>query len=131
MSKATKVSGKQAAIDYLTEKGGGPLPVNEVTAAAAERAGLKGKTPKATVAAMIYTGAKKGLIFKVPARGMVELLPVTEAPEAEADTVETTATTETETPAVEKPATSEKRTAKPHPKPTGSGGSRKREKVTA
>ncbi len=47
----SKVSGRQAAINYLREHDGGPLPVREVTAEAAKRAHLKGKTPSATVAA--------------------------------------------------------------------------------
>lgn len=76
---AKKVSARQAAIDYLRENNGGPCPVKEVTAEAARRAKLKGKTPEATVAAQLYVAAKKGHLFAIPERGMVALLPETAA----------------------------------------------------
>jgi hypothetical protein len=68
-----KVSGRQAAIDVLREAGG-PLPIKQVTEEAAKRAQMKGKTPTATVAATIYTDAKKDSpTFVIVGRGVVAL----------------------------------------------------------
>lgn len=105
-----KVSARQAAIDYLTENNGGPLPVKDVTAEAARRAKLKGKTPAATVAAIIYTDAKKTTpTFTLPERGQVALAPVT------ADTPAATPEKDSEADADPSPASSVEVT--PHPKP--------------
>lgn len=117
------VSGRQAAVDYLTENGGGPLPVKQVTEEAARRAKLKGKTPSATIAAQIYTTAKNGRFFKIVERGMVELVPVSEAADGDTD--------ETDDSDDEAPATDEedasadaltRREVRPHPKPTRKRG---------
>jgi hypothetical protein len=125
-----KVSGRQAAIDYLRENGGGPLPVKDVTAEAAKRAGLKGKTPQATVAAMIYTGAKKGVGFKIAERGMVELLPDVgnetkgEASEPKAEVASGEESIEADLRRGTEAVTG-KRQATPHPKPTSKKKSHK------
>jgi DedD protein len=103
-----KVSGKDAALQYLSEKGGGPLPVQEVAKAAADRAKLKGKTPVATVAAAIYTGAAKGVGFKITGRGMVALA------DEQAETADPAGEPADGSEAAPPPAT---RQAKPDPKP--------------
>jgi len=77
-----KVSAKQAAIDVLREHDGGPMPVKDVTAEAAKRARLKGKTPQATVAGLIYAAAKRGETFKLTERGVVALIGAAAEPAA-------------------------------------------------
>jgi hypothetical protein len=83
---AKQLSGKQAAIEILREKGG-PMPVKQLCEEAVKRApGMKGKTPTATIAATIYTAAKKGKTFRMVERGVVELLDETQEPEAKPET---------------------------------------------
>lgn len=134
MSK--KVSGRQAAVDFLREKGGGPLPVKEITAEAASRAKLAGKTPQATIAAQIYTAAKKGVLFKIAERGMVALLPEAEPGETSGDAPEETAASDDEesiaADLARGTAAVSGRAAKPDPKPARqSKSSRKRAAVIA
>lgn len=80
-----KPSGKQAAIDVLREHGE-PMLVKDLVAEAVKRTSMKGKTPTATIAAQIYTGAKKGETFRIVKRGVVELLPDGAQPEAAGET---------------------------------------------
>lgn len=124
-----KVSGRQAALDFLREQGGGPLPIKTVTAEAAARARMKGKTPAATVSAQLYTAAKKGHLVKIPSRGMVELLPEPAHAEGEAAAVSAADVEEAQPEPEPEPIAG--REAKPHPKPGGGKRSRQRETVAA
>lgn len=112
MITKAKTTALSAAIDYL-KANPGAQPVKDVCQAAAKAAGLKGKTPEATVAAKIYLAAKKGETFKIVSRGQVELLPETSTPAAKSETPAEAAAT----PADKPKATRE---AKPHPKPSSS-----------
>ena len=71
---STKVSARVRAIEVV-KRARGPIAVKDVVkkVLATEGVELKGKTPEATVSAMIYTEAKKedGAIRKA-GRGMVE-----------------------------------------------------------
>lgn len=120
MSK--KISARQAAIDYLREHDGGPCPVKEVTAEAARRAKLKGKTPDATVAAQLYVAAKRGSVFAIPERGMVALLPETPDPgEGEGEQAGSgEAAAALDTDLSREARTAGRRQAKPDPKPAPS-----------
>jgi len=69
MAKQTAVKGesaKQVAIDVL-RAAAGPLKANEVAKRVIDSgrcAGLKGKTPEATISAMLAVGSKRGGPFK-------------------------------------------------------------------
>lgn len=77
---AKKLSGRDALIQVL-KKHGKPMKVSDLIDAALKLkgvTGLRGKTPKATLAAVVYADAKKGKNFRKVDRGMVEYLPPTE-----------------------------------------------------
>jgi hypothetical protein len=99
---------KQVAIDVL-RKAGEPLHAKEIAKrvlASGGCAGLKGKTPEATISAMLAVGSKPGGPFARVDKGTYVL----------ADTAATTATaTEQPKPAVTKPTRTRKSTpaAKP------------------
>src|SRR4051812_40442653 len=123
MSK--KISGREAAIEVLREMGGRG-PIKEVTTEAAKRAKLKGPTPHATVGSMIYNRAKNGVTFRIPEKGVVELL-AEDAKPVEAETPEATEQTEPDpveelsaavTPGSVVVKDGAKSEAKPDPKPT-------------
>ena len=77
MADKKKVSAKQAAIQILS-RAKRPMQVQELITKVLETPSveLKGKTPRATVAAQIYTGRE----FEKAGRGIVKL-----APEAKAE----------------------------------------------
>lgn len=80
---ATKtISGREAAIEVLREMGGRG-PIKDVTREAAKRAELGGPTPHATVGSMIYNRAKNGVTFRIPEKGIVELMDAVPAPDPE------------------------------------------------
>lgn len=60
-----KMSAREAAIEVL-EKEGHPLHVSEIAARvlAGYSTGLKGKTPEASIAAMLHTLSNKGETFR-------------------------------------------------------------------
>lgn len=86
-----KISGRDACIAAI-RAAGKPLTAGEISTAVVESgvvAGLKGKTPKATLSAQITSGAKKGQVFKrvgttKPAKFDLKA----DAPESPADLVE-------------------------------------------
>lgn len=104
----TTLTGPEALLKVLRDHDGGPMPVKELTAAAAKLTAMKGKTPQATLAAKVYTAAKKGETFEIVERGVVRLRvgatprPVEELPNGDGPTA----------------APVEAREAKPDPKPT-------------
>lgn len=69
------MTGKEAIEQVLTGKRK-PMPAKDITAAAQEIAQLGGKTPEATLAAILYTQAKRddGLVLKT-GRGEFKLNP--------------------------------------------------------
>ena len=75
MPAAKNVSGKQALIQALNRLGGGPAPAKEIIEAALKLAtGLKGKTPAATLSAMLATeNAKAEGMFIRTAPGVYKL----------------------------------------------------------
>lgn len=69
-------SAEQVAAAIL-KKHRGPMRVADLTAAvvkSGKAAGLKGKTPEATISAHIYVAAKAGRVFKKVDRGVVDLI---------------------------------------------------------
>ena len=78
MAKQTPTKGepaKQVAIDVL-RKAGEPLHANEIAKrvlASGRCAGLKGKTPEATISAMLAVGSKPGGPFKRIDKGTYSL----------------------------------------------------------
>lgn len=74
-----KVSGREALIRVLKKRAGEDVKVTELCEAAQRIAKLPGKTPLATLAAMVYTEAKKpdGFAEKV-GRGVVRYRPPAE-----------------------------------------------------
>src|SRR5688572_22553044 len=68
-----KLSAKAAAIEVLKSAKGQKLPVQELISAVLDTPGveLRGKTPRATVAAQLYTGKE----FQKAGRGIVKLAP--------------------------------------------------------
>ena len=77
MAKAKKgESAKQVALDILRNAGGGPLPAKEIAKRVIESGrckGLKGKTPEATITAMLAVGSKPGGPFKRVDKGTYAL----------------------------------------------------------
>lgn len=71
-----KETAREVAVAILKKKGGGPIKVVELADLVVKsgRTKLSGKTPEATVAAHIYTAAKKGVLFEKTGRGEVKLL---------------------------------------------------------
>lgn len=69
-SATKKVSAREAAVQVL-RRAGKPMPVADVVAGVLRTKGvtLKGKTPSATVAAILYTAPE----FKRTGRGVVTL----------------------------------------------------------
>lgn len=68
-------SAKQVAIDVLS-KARRPLPAKEIAKRVIESgrcAGLKGKTPEATISAMLAVGSKPGGLFKCVEKGTYTL----------------------------------------------------------
>jgi HB1, ASXL, restriction endonuclease HTH domain len=69
-------SAKQVALDILRNAGGGPLPAKEIAKRVIESGrckGLKGKTPEATITAMLAVGSKPGGPFKRVDKGTYAL----------------------------------------------------------
>jgi hypothetical protein len=69
-------SAKQVALDILSNAGGGPLPAKEIAKRVIESGrckGLKGKTPEATITAMLAVGSKPGGPFKRVDKGTYAL----------------------------------------------------------
>lgn len=141
-----KKSARQAAIEVL-QKEGGPLATKELAQRTLATKGveLKGKTPVATIAAMLATSNKKGGPFVRFSPGVYGLRDEVAEPEREKGDEgeqegESTEEEPTEQPdehsaslreaaaAADRKAKA-KRQAKPHPKP--SAKSTKREKATA
>jgi HB1, ASXL, restriction endonuclease HTH domain len=77
MAKAKRgESAKQVARDVLSNAGGGPLPAKEIAKRVIESGrckGLKGKTPEATITAMLAVGSKPGGPFKRVDKGTYAL----------------------------------------------------------
>jgi HB1, ASXL, restriction endonuclease HTH domain len=74
--KAKGESAKQVARDVLSNAGGGPLPAKEIAKRVLESGrckGLKGKTPEATITAMLAVGSKPGGPFKRADKGTYAL----------------------------------------------------------
>ena len=79
-TKAKKLSGREALLAVI-KKHDGPMKVTDLIEAALKLkgvTGLKGATPRATLAAIVYSDAKKGKSFKKVDRGIVEYLPPTD-----------------------------------------------------
>ena len=82
MAKQTTTKGepaKQVAIDVLREAGG-PLHAKEIAKrvlASGRSSGLKGKTPEATISAMLAVGSKPGGPFKRVDKGTYTLADAT------------------------------------------------------
>jgi HB1, ASXL, restriction endonuclease HTH domain len=77
---------KQVAIDVLREAGG-PLHAKEVAKRVLESgrsSGLKGKTPEATISAMLAVGSKPGGPFKRVDKGTYVLADATTPPDEDA-----------------------------------------------
>ena len=75
MAAKPKITGKQALVAVLEQNGNKPMKTKELTPQAAEMAKvtLKGKTPQATLAAVLATeNAKRGL-FERTAPGTYRL----------------------------------------------------------
>jgi HB1, ASXL, restriction endonuclease HTH domain len=73
---STKISGRQAIQQVLAD--GKPRKAKAIVTAAAEIAtGLKGKTPEATLSAMLYVEAKKadGIVVRTKNKGEFKLRP--------------------------------------------------------
>jgi HB1, ASXL, restriction endonuclease HTH domain len=73
---STKISGRQAIQQVLAD--GKPRKAKAIVTAAAEIAtGLKGKTPEATLSAMLYVEAKKpdGIVVHTKNKGEFKLRP--------------------------------------------------------
>jgi hypothetical protein len=104
-------SAKQVAIDVL-RKAGQPLRASEITKrvlASGRCAGLKGKTPEATISAMLAVGSKPGGPFARVDKGTYTVT----------DTASTTATkTQRQTPAAAKPKPTPTRKKAPAAKAT-------------
>lgn len=69
-------SAKQVALDVLRNAGGGPLTAKEIAKRVIESGrckGLKGKTPEATITAMLAVGSKPGGPFKRVDKGTYAL----------------------------------------------------------
>lgn len=111
-----KMSARAAVIDVL-EKEGKPLHVSEIAkrVLAGYTTGLKGKTPEASIAAMLHTSATKGVDFKKTKPGTFAL----RAQHARPSAVQSTA------PAV-RPTVTRSRSARPDPKPSAAKNQRRR-----
>lgn len=70
MAKPKKLSGMAALLKVLTDNGGGPMKVTDVIDQALPLTDLKGKTPRQTLAARLYTSPAN---FKKTGRGLVAL----------------------------------------------------------
>ena len=119
MATSTSKSGKgepakQVAIDVL-RKAGEPLHANEIAKrvlASGRCAGLKGKTPEATISAMLAVGSKPGGPFTRVDKGTYTLA------DATATTSKPTRAPSEKPAAVKKPALTRKRASAPKPKRT-------------
>lgn len=124
-----QMSGREALIEVLRENGG-RMKIKDATAEAVKRAPrMKGKTPTATLAAMIYTAAKKpGGQFRVPEKGVVELVEnPAETPIAPVEQLDAKAATTAKDPGKAKPDPKPSTKAKPSTKKrTRSSGRRPR-----
>ena len=89
MAKQTTTKGepaKQVAIDVLREAGG-PLHAKEIAKrvlASGRSSGLKGKTPEATISAMLAVGSKRGGPFTRVDKGTYALADATTPPAEDA-----------------------------------------------
>ncbi len=89
MAKKTTTKGepaKQVAIDLLREAGE-PLHAKEIAKrvlASGRSSGLKGKTPEATISAMLAVGSKPGGPFKRVEKGTYTLAEAATAPAEDA-----------------------------------------------
>jgi hypothetical protein len=100
-------SAKQVAIDILREAGT-PMPAKEIAKqvlASGRCAGLKGKTPEATIGAMLAVGSKPGGPFKRVGKGTYALR---EAPASENAEAQTKSATEAKPTAAKPPAAAAK-----------------------
>jgi hypothetical protein len=113
-AKAKRASAKEVAIDVL-RNAGQPLRASEIAKrvlASGRSAGLKGKTPEATISAMLAVGSKPGGPFKRVDKGTYTLADSAGTSKAAEAKPATTA----KRPATRKPATAKsKSTAKRSP----------------
>lgn len=77
------ISAKEAARQVLAAAAG-PLNIKVICerVLAKENLALKGKTPDATIAAVLHVAAKKGDLFRKTGRGIFELIPTEGTPKA-------------------------------------------------
>jgi hypothetical protein len=107
-------SAKQVAIDVL-RKAGQPLRASEIAGrvlASGRCAGLKGKTPEATISAMLAVGSKPGGPFARVDKGTYTLADSAGTASKPADTKPATTA---KRPATRKPATAKSKTATTRP----------------
>jgi hypothetical protein len=103
-------SAKQVAIDVL-RKAGQPLQANEIAKrviASGRCAGLRGKTPEATISAMLAVGSKPGGPFSRVDKGTYALA---ESAAAASKPAEAKPVTTAKRPATRKPATAKSKSA--------------------
>ena len=116
MAKQTAVKGesaKQVAIDVL-RAAAGPLKAKEIAKRVIDSgrcAGLKGKTPEATISAMLAVGSKPGGPFKRVDKGTYTLADAPTRPTNPSGTHKGEAKPRPEEPAA-KPGTKKRQTAK-------------------